>query len=71
MKRPPQEYIDALTALLDDLVETIRKDRTPFEEVLEMVLDRNAEGGLIMTPEQNEMVLGVLLTLALRRFAGL
>ncbi|AHY84086.1 hypothetical protein PBI_MOSMORIS_12 [Mycobacterium phage MosMoris] len=71
MKRPPQEYIDALTALLDDLMETIRKDRTPFEEVLEMVLDRNAEGGLIMTPEQNEMVLGVLLTLALRRFAGL
>ncbi|AVE00758.1 hypothetical protein SEA_TESLA_12 [Mycobacterium phage Tesla] len=71
MKRPPQEYIDALTALLDDLVETIRKDRMPFEEVLEMVLDRNAEGGLIMTPEQNEMVLGVLLTLALRRFAGL
>ncbi|AYB69822.1 hypothetical protein SEA_LITTLELAF_12 [Mycobacterium phage LittleLaf] len=71
MKRPPQEYIDALTALLDDLVGTIRKDRTPFEEVLEMVLDRNAEGGLIMTPEQNEMVLGVLLTLALRRFAGL
>lgn len=71
MKRPPQEYIDALAALLDDLVETIRKGRTPFEEVLEMVLDRNAEGGLIMTPEQNEMVLGVLLTLALRRFAGL
>ncbi|AEJ95296.1 hypothetical protein FDI61_gp012 [Mycobacterium phage Marvin] len=71
MKRPPQEYIDALTALLDDLVGTIRRDRTPFEEVLEMVLDRNAEGGLIMTPEQNEMVLGVLLTLALRRFAGL